>query len=33
MPIKDYLYGRKLLLPLNLKIEKIDNDDWNLLDQ
>ena len=34
MQIEDYLYGKKLLLPLlGMKPETIKDEDWNLLDR
>uniref|UniRef100_A0A0D3AD50 Reverse transcriptase Ty1/copia-type domain-containing protein n=1 Tax=Brassica oleracea var. oleracea TaxID=109376 RepID=A0A0D3AD50_BRAOL len=33
MQIEDYLYGKKLHQPLNKKPEKMDQDEWELLDR
>ena len=33
MQIEDYLYGKKLHLPLGEKPEKMDDGEWNLLDR
>lgn len=33
MQIEDYLYGRKLHLPLSAKPEKMEDAEWNLLDR
>lgn len=31
--IEDYMYGRKLHQPLNKRPEKMDHDEWSLLDR
>ncbi|KAL9681516.1 hypothetical protein QQ045_013301 [Rhodiola kirilowii] len=33
MQIDDYLYGRKLYLPLSQKSDKMDETEWKLLDR
>ena len=33
MQIEDYLYGKKLHQPLSEKPEKMDEEEWNLLDR
>ncbi|KAL1204365.1 Retrovirus-related Pol polyprotein from transposon TNT 1-94 [Cardamine amara subsp. amara] len=33
MQIEDYLYGRKLHQPLSKKPEKMDQEEWDLLDR